>query len=279
GVSFPEKLVSIGEFAFSGCKGLKSLVIPDNVKVVGGGAFSACDSLSDVTLGNGISTINQGTFASCPGIASIRIPDSVISIQDHAFWQCFNLTNLNFGTGVTELGANAFEYSSIAVLALPESLTNIGWEAFGSCGNLPSVTIPANVRSIDNFAFGGCYNLQGIYFRGDAPTVVGAPFSSTSILYYVPGTQGWSSVFAGRPALPIQMQIVTGDSSFGVKTNQFGFNLTGTYGLPVVVEAATSLQNPVWLPVQTNTLADSPIYFTDPNWTNFLSRFYRLKWQ
>jgi len=43
-----------------------------------------------------------------------------------------------------------------------------------------------------------------------------------------------------------------------------------------VVEAATSLSNPVWVPVSTNTLVGGTSYFSDAAWTNFPKRFYRL---
>ncbi len=70
----------------------------------------------------------------------------------------------------------------------------------------------------------------------------------------------------------------TGDASFGVQTNQFGFNIIGTNNLVVVVEACTNLANPIWSPVQTNILTGVSSYFSDPQWTNYPARFYRLRW-
>jgi hypothetical protein len=65
-------------------------------------------------------------------------------------------------------------------------------------------------------------------------------------------------------------------AAFGVHTNQFGFNINWATGQTVVIEACTDLFNPKWQPVQTNTLATGSDYFSDPQWTNFQSRFYRL---
>jgi hypothetical protein len=44
-----------------------------------------------------------------------------------------------------------------------------------------------------------------------------------------------------------------------------------------VVEASTDLINPTWSPVNTNTLTDGSSYFSDPDWTNYATRFYRLR--
>jgi len=44
-----------------------------------------------------------------------------------------------------------------------------------------------------------------------------------------------------------------------------------------VVEASTDLTTSSWSPLQTNTLTADSSYFSDPNWTNYATRFYRLR--
>jgi hypothetical protein len=67
------------------------------------------------------------------------------------------------------------------------------------------------------------------------------------------------------------------EPNFGVQTNCFGFTISWAANNPVVVEASTDLSNPVWTPVGTNTLTDGSSYFSDSQWTNYPSRFYRLR--
>ncbi|HTR40411.1 MAG TPA: autotransporter-associated beta strand repeat-containing protein [Pseudomonadales bacterium] len=81
-------------------------------------------------------------------------------------------------------------------------------------------------------------------------------------------------------------------TSLGIQTNSFGLRI-GDYHTSTVVEACTNLTNPVWLPIQTNSinayltnsnpflnnpLNANPIYFRDSQWTNYPNRFYRLFW-
>jgi hypothetical protein len=73
------------------------------------------------------------------------------------------------------------------------------------------------------------------------------------------------------------MQVQTSNTSFGVRTNQFGFTITGTSNLVIVVEACTNLVNPARSVVGTNTLTGGSSYFSDPQWTNHPARFYRLR--
>jgi hypothetical protein len=86
----------------------------------------------------------------------------------------------------------------------------------------------------------------------------------------------WGAVFDGIPTVLWNPQAQTGGGSFGVQANQFGFNITGSSNLVIVVQASTNLANPVWVPVATNTLTGGSSYFSDPAWTNYPCRFYRF---
>jgi hypothetical protein len=101
--------------------------------------------------------------------------------------------------------------------------------------------------------------------------------ATNATVYYLPGTTGWDSTFGNRPTVLWAPQVQTSDASFGVRTNQFGFNINWASGMTVVVEASTNLANPSWFPVGTNTLTDGTSYFSDPSWTNYPARFYRLR--
>jgi len=70
--------------------------------------------------------------------------------------------------------------------------------------------------------------------------------------------------------------IQTAGAKFGVQSNQFGFNITGTNNFKVVVETCTNLANPVWTPLQTVTLTNGSVHFSDPQWKNYPTRYYGL---
>jgi uncharacterized repeat protein (TIGR03803 family) len=89
---------------------------------------------------------------------------------------------------------------------------------------------------------------------------------------YVGGAFNGGAIFA----LTVAPQILQ-DANFGVRSNAFGFDLTGLSNEVAVVESCTNLQNPLWLPVGTNTLDGSPDYFYDPAWKNLPCQFYRAQ--
>ena len=168
-----------------------------------------------------------------------------------------NLTNVTMGNG----------------------LISIPSKAFYNCTNLTSVTIGTSVSNIGDGAFGTCANLKAAYFKGDAPLVGTSVFlgDNDAIVYYLPGTTGWGATFGGSPTALWQPEVQTSGDSFGVRTNEFGFNITWASGMVIVVEACTNLTIPVWQPIETNTLTADLIYFSDPQWMNYPRRFYRLR--
>ena len=155
-----------------------------------------------------------------------------------AFWNCTGLTNVIVGKGLAYLGAGTFSYS---------------------------------------------INLVGVYFRGNAPTP-GQIFFGEDIFantpataYYLPGTSGWGATYANIGAVLWNPLAQTGDGSFGVRQNTFGFNISGTVGIPIVVEASGDLATGLWVSRQSCTLTNGLLYFSDPQWRNYQNRSYRIR--
>ena len=259
-ITIPSGVTSIGRWAFWSCTSLTSVAIPNSVTNIWDWAFWACSSLTNVTLGTSLSGIGSGAFQSCSSLISITIPNGVTTVGDWAFANCASLTSVNIGNG----------------------LSSVGNHAFFSCTSLTRVALPGSVTSIGDLAFYNCTSLTGAYFQGNAPSI-GSPLFNAgdkTIVYYLPGTAGWGPTFGGRPtalwSLPNPL-ILNNGPDFGVQTNRFGFTISWATNIPVVVEACTNLATSPWSPVATNTLSAGSSYFSDPRWTNFPRRFYRLR--
>ena len=226
-----------------------------------------------------VTSIGDTAFWCHVVLASVTIPNTVITIGSSAFQNCTSLTNITIPDSVTSIGELAFgNCPSLTSITLPSSLTNIGNYAFYFCNRLSSITIPDGVISIGNEVFFRCTSLRGVYFPGNAPRIGFDVFDgdNNATVYYLPGTKGWGTNFAGLP--PVLWNPQMEPASYGVRTNQFAFNITGSSNLVIVIEASTNLANPTWYPLQTNTLNGTPLYFSDPQWTNYPARFYRVTW-
>jgi len=283
-VTIPDSVTSIGELAFWYCSSLTNATIYSGV--IGVSEFSECTSLTSVTIGTNVTSIGDYAFENCFDLTSITIPDSVTSIGESAFYGCTRLTNATIYSGV--IGQVAFYQCGLTSITIGTNVTSIGGSAFGDCYNLTSVTIPGSVTSIGGGAFGYCTSLTSVYFTGNAPsptndsTVFSASYGYTdpATVCYLPGTTGWGAMFDGLPTAPWFLPnpvILNNSANFGVQPGGFGFTISWATNVSVVVEAATNLANPVWIPVSTNTLTGGTNYFSDPQWTNYPDRFYRVQ--
>ena len=162
-LTIPESVTSIGDYAFEGCSGLTSVTIPNSVKSIGDGAFFRCDGLTSVTIPESVTSIGRGAFQGCSGLTSLTIPNSVKSIGDSVFRGCSGLTSLTIPESVTSIGDFAFSgCSGLTSVTIPNSVTSIGDHAFSGCSGLTSVTIPNSVTSIGWSAFDGCSGLTSV---------------------------------------------------------------------------------------------------------------------
>lgn len=62
---------SINYAAFSGCKGLTEVVIPNTVTSIGESAFSGCDNLTEIIIPDSVTTIGNYAFRDCTSLSSI----------------------------------------------------------------------------------------------------------------------------------------------------------------------------------------------------------------
>ena len=272
-----------GTIVITGYSGGGAVAIPSNINGltvtgIAEDAFSG-SSVTSVGIPGTVTTIGQGAFA-YSALTCITIPGSVIDIGSDVFTECTGLTNATLALGVPGIAADMFaSCEMLAGISIPGSVGSIGPYAFESCGSLATITIPGSVARIQDDAFEDCTSLSSIFFKGKAPMADASVFSSdlSATVYYLPGNTGWSNTFAGLPAVLWNPLIQTGGASFGVLSNQFGFNIAGTANIPLVVEASADLAAPAWVPLATLTLTNGLVYFSDSQWTNDAERFYRIR--
>jgi hypothetical protein len=267
-----------------------SYTVPNSVTNIGVDAFWSCGLLTNVLIPYGVVIIGDGSFQDTFALTTISIPASVTYIGSIAFNNCNVLTNI-------AVDANNSVYSSVnGVLfnksgnilmqypgglggsyTIPNGVTNIADNALANCNKLTALTVPASVASIGTAGIYNCTSLTAVYFGGNAPSIGTIAFSGDNAsAYYLPGTTGWDQ-WTGPPQAVLwnpQMQI---SSSPGARTNPFGFNIIGMGNPPIVIETCTNLSSPVWTPVATNTLSNGTSSFSDPQWTNYSGRYYRLR--
>ena len=118
-----------------------SFTIPDRVKSIGAWAFRDCTDLTSIVIPDSVTSIGDMAFYGCTGLTSIVIPDSVTWINSWTFSHCTGLTSIVIGDGVKSIGGwSAFSgCTSLTSIVIPDSVTGIGYRAFEGCINLKDV--------------------------------------------------------------------------------------------------------------------------------------------
>ena len=168
-------VTQIDAFAFHENSQLTSVTIPGSVRSIGDGAFSESWSLQTVTISEGVTSLGSGVFEDSKSLTHVTLPASLTSIDENPFSYCSQLTEINVSPENSEFSTVdgilytknldkiiAYPGGREGDFIIPDSVEDLGIDAFGGCYDLTGVTISSNVRTIGERAFFGCSSLQEI---------------------------------------------------------------------------------------------------------------------
>ena len=107
-VELPQNMEKIPNGLLWSCTSLKRIYIPSSVREIGNAAFYS-SGIEKLNLPDGLQKIDQWAFCSTK-LKEIIIPDSVGTIGFRAFIYCDGVENCVVGSGVKEIGQDAFYF-------------------------------------------------------------------------------------------------------------------------------------------------------------------------
>ena len=151
-VVIPEGVVSLECYAFSFCDGLESVSLPDSLIIMDRNPFDYCRKLKTVEV-----SPYHSVYAAARGALYDRLSLTLITVLDHEDTGTFTVAQ-----GTRRIEEGAFEGSRFSSVILPDSVREIGSQAFSGCKNLTEIILPEGVTTIDSQAFYGSENLQSV---------------------------------------------------------------------------------------------------------------------
>ena len=207
-------VVGIGDYAFYGLYSahykLESVTIPNGVTRIGKRAFSGCPNLTDVTIPASMAVVDNGAFSGCSNLKGVHISNLVNWCQitfvysSNPLRQAHELylngervTRLAIPESVTAIGDDAFAgCSGLTEVAFPNSVTNIGNSSFMGCSGLMELALPSSVVKIGTWAFRGCSGLTEVEIPHGVKVIGGGVFLDCSSLTKItvdPGNENYVS--------------------------------------------------------------------------------------
>ena len=189
-------VVYVGRFAIRHAGENDVVILKDDTKRIVEGAFSG-ELLSSIVVPDDVFCIDSYTFDNCENLVSLSIGENVAIIGNHAFDSCSSLQNI-----VVKDGNNNFISSGSCLInknnnsiivgctnsAIPSDSNvaqYIGQYSFLGRTSLINITIPGNIKEIQDGAFAGCYNLSSVNIESGVEKICDLAFSGCTELFEI----------------------------------------------------------------------------------------------
>ena len=179
---------------------ITKVVVEEGIEYVGDWAFGRLPEVTEIVYSSTVNRIDMTSNYDCPKLEKFTVAEgnAVYSVSDEGRVLIENgslvraavkgIISYKAGDGITTIGMGAFDSSALETLDLnkvqviqnyafadcynlkevviPEGVATIEMTVFQNSG-LESVTIPASVTKIRNYAFDGCTALADVYYTGN----------------------------------------------------------------------------------------------------------------
>lgn len=181
-------VIAINAFTNNG-KNLKSIVLPEGLKIIGSSAFSSLSSLSKINIPSSVISIGNNAFGSTDlyknqsnwenggfyidnwllavdnvKMTEFTVKEGTVGVSDGKSdtslfpTKATSISSLTLPSTLKYIGNRSFARLKITSLELPETLETMKEGAFMTCAFLESVNLEdcINLKSIGNQAFSNC---------------------------------------------------------------------------------------------------------------------------
>lgn len=145
---------------FSGKETVKTVTIPEGVRLIEYNAFFGCTALTTVVLPSSLEEMTENTFYQCTNLKTVSLDTAnskLTKIGQYSFAYCEKLTGFDIPSSLKELEEGVFfRCSSLKKIIIPDTVEKIDRSAFYECTNVIEIKIPGTVKEASDIALVGC---------------------------------------------------------------------------------------------------------------------------
>ena len=171
----------IGFQAFSYCKSLSSVQLPDTLTGIGQHAFNACHALEQITIPPSVHHLGKHIFSGCRSLKTLTVPFPACGTPAtfSNFGELFGTTpdiEMRKISQDNETGKETNYYlpHSLSVLRILEGCEIIPSKCLMNCFVLKELHLPSSLYMMGEKAVYGCAGLKTIYCQAAEPASIHA---------------------------------------------------------------------------------------------------------
>ena len=193
-VRIPTSITSIGSYQFQNCTNLTYINI-DHIRMFGAYAFDNCRKL-DTAVYVSTNTIFQSdwhtsrAFGNCMSLTNITFHPQVKSLGGghdcrDIFYYC-GLQDLKLPSALKYIDIRMFAGSAVREVVMPDSLENLGFNAFRGCTNLSRVVFGSGMKDTgEDHVFEDCTLLSEVTLTSSIMNITPGTFEDCRSLEHI----------------------------------------------------------------------------------------------
>lgn len=153
--------------------------------------YSAIPKITRLIVCDGVTSLGDCVLRGFDGrhsaesLKEVTLPEGLTYLGDYAFYKAANLKSITLPSTLTTIGLAAFESTGLTGITIPSDVETIKERAFGNCTNLTSVTIPDKVETLGQDVFGCCTQLTSIHIPKSVKSMGAGMFEGCTALTYI----------------------------------------------------------------------------------------------
>ena len=174
--SLPSTITSVEYMGFDQT-GMTTFPNLPNLKIIAEYGFASA-TFTSIELPASLMTIGPAGISYNPYLQAVKIPENspYFSLDEYGalynrnktrlIWVSTSLTNFTIPYTVLSTEMHVFLYTKMSSIQIPPLCTEISVYTFDSSESLKEVFFTGNIRTIHNYCFSNCPNIEAIYFFG-----------------------------------------------------------------------------------------------------------------